>query len=343
MTTYRSLITLEKIFYSGKWYEVVLITSGTLKKKLAWAIKEIKELSLPNLRIITVPDGEKAKEWEPLRKLLVKFTKCRLNERSLVVALGGGSISDLVGFACSVYGRGSISYINIPTTLLAQVDASIGGKTAINFEGYKNLIGSFHKPIAVFLIAKFFGSLSEGHFVDGLAEITKAGTIRDPEILNILDSCTIAGLRNDPFLLDELIQRATAVKEHFVGKDYKDNGSRKILNLGHTIGHALELKYGLSHGMSVLHGMMQELEAVEHLGVKTIGVRDRLARTLENLGINLDVWRFTVDLGSPIFDKKVSGEKIILPVVEEVGKARLIKVGLKELMAAIRKCNQKRR
>ena len=341
MIIYRSLKMLKKVSKAKKADKVVLVTSAFLARKLSWAIKETKQLALPGFKVVLIPNGEKAKDWDVLRGLLAKFAKFRLTKRSLVIALGGGSVSDLVGFACSIYKRAAILYINIPTTLLAQVDASIGGKTAIDFEGYKNLVGSFYEPVAVFLVAGFLKSLSEEQFLDGMAEIIKAGLIKDPVILDVLDSCGMTELRKRPLLLEKLILRAIAVKEYFVKKDPKDNGARQALNVGHTIGHALELKYELSHGRAVLLGMMQELLLVEQLGIKTSEAGHRLSKTLRCLGINLDHHQFVVDRRSILHDKKIVGKEIILPVVERVGKARLVEVRLDKLMAAIKKCNQK--
>ncbi len=336
----RSLRALKRIPLERKTDRVVLVTSAFLARKLNWAVEEIKRLSLPGFEIIIIPDGEKAKDWEILRRLLARFAKLRLTKRSLVIALGGGSVSDLVGFACSIYKRASVSYINIPTTLLAQVDASIGGKTAIDFGGYKNLVGTFYEPVAIFLVSRFLTSLNEEQFLDGLAEIIKAGLVKDIEIINVLDFFSMTELREEPSLLGNLILRAINVKKYFVAKDPMDNGVRQILNLGHTIGHALELKHGLSHGRAVLLGMMVELRIAELLGVKTSKVSKRLGLILSRLGIDLQL-QSTIDRKAILHDKKIAGSYIILPVVERLGKARLVKVRLEKLMAAIKKCNQK--
>lgn len=338
MNIYPTLRMLKEISEARQTDKVVLVTSAKLKKKISWAIREMEHLALPHLKIVLIPDGEKAKDWDVLKKLLVRFTKLRLTKKSLVIALGGGSVSDLVGLACSIYKRGAVSYINIPTTLLAQVDASIGGKTAIDFEGYKNLIGSFYDPISIFIISGFLASLSEEQFIDGLAEIIKAGLIKDPVILDILESCSITGLRKNPSLLGKLVIRAIAVKEYFVSKDPKDNDIRQALNFGHTFAHALELKHGLSHGRAVLWGMFLELKAVEPIGI-ILEARIRLIRILEHLGINLNSQKFIVDRRSVLYDKKIFGEEISLPVIIRAGEVKLVKIRLDKLMVAIKKCN----
>ena len=280
-----------------------------------------------------------AKEWDALEELLLVFTRLQLTKKSIVIALGGGSVSDSVGLACSLYKRG-VPHINMPTTLLSQVDASIGGKTAVNFGGFKNLLGAFYEPIAVFIIRDFLKSLHANQLMDGLAEIIKAGFIKDPVILDILEAYGMGALTN-PIILDTLILRAIAVKLHFVDRDPKDKGVRQALNLGHTIGHALELKYRLSHGESVLLGMMKEFQIAEMLGTDNLDVRGRLESLLGRLGIGLKLKRFVVDERYILQDKKLSGKEIDLPIVERAGRVRLIKIRSDRLMAAIKKCNQK--
>ncbi|MCX6722372.1 MAG: 3-dehydroquinate synthase [Candidatus Staskawiczbacteria bacterium] len=339
MIIYHSLIRLKEIVKARKTDMVVLVTSAVLAKKLGWAIQKIKKLALPKLVIITIPDGEKAKSWENAGKLLDKFLELHLTKKSLVLAMGGGSVSDSVGFVCSIYKRKGLAYINIPTTLLAQVDASIGGKTAVNRKKIKNPAGSFYKPIAMILVSRFLGSLSRGQLIEGLAEIIKAGFVGDSTILYMLESCDTEKLLQRPTLICKLILKAVNVKRRLVAEDFRDNGVRQFLNFGHTIGHAIELKYGLSHGVSVLIGMMRELQIFEQLGIKTTTARTRLGKLFFRFGINLDFNRFAVDVRLILHDKKISGEKIFLPVVENVGKARLVEVKLDKLMVAIKKCN----
>ncbi len=339
MKIYRSLSALRKVQQLKKADKIILVTSAILRKKLSSAIVDIKVATTLGLKIVTIPDGEKAKNWDALRKLLSRFVKIKLTKKNLVIVLGGGSASDLVGFACSIYERGVVPYINIPTTFLAQVDASMGGKTAIDFEGYKNLIGSFYDPLAVFILTDFLGSLNEEQFVEGLAEIIKAGFIRDPKILDILESCDVTKLRANHRLLEELILKAIAVKAYYVEKDHRDKNVRQFLNFGHTIGQAIELKYGISHGRAVLLGMLKEFQATELLGMKNLRAGIRFCRLLVHLGVNLNPQNFVVDRQSIFHDKKVFGKKIILPVVRKAGKAKLLKVRLDDLMVAIKKCN----
>src|ERR1035437_1659532 len=253
-----SLKSIHKILKVQKPSKVCLVTSKKLSKKLNWAIKEIG-IKKPN--IIFIPDGEKAKDWKELEKLLSKFIKINLDRKSIVIALGGGTVGDIVGFASSIYLRG-IRYIQVPTTLLSQVDSAHGGKTGINFLKYKNQIGSFYLPIATIIDTRLIKSLSKEQIVDGLGEIIKAGLIKDVSILNILNKYNIKTLVKSKGL-SKIIDKSIKVKEFFVGNDFKDNKLRQILNVGHTFGHAIELKYKISHGRAVIIGMVKELAFTE--------------------------------------------------------------------------------
>ena len=325
-----SLKSLKAILEEKKPSKIVLVSSGYLISKLDWAILELKELISSDIKIIQVPDGEESKEWDPLRDLLNDFAGNGLDRKSLVIALGGGSITDLVGFASSIYLRG-INYVNIPTTLLAQVDSAVGGKTAINFLGYKNQIGSFYDPIAIIIDSRFLKTLNEEQIIDGLAEIIKAGLIKDPTILEIIKSHNLPELREKP-IIEELISKSVRVKEYFVGKDPRDKSIRQILNFGHTVAHALELKYGLSHGEAVLIGMMEELKIGEGLGETDLGVRSCLKELLKGLNIALDKKQLKIDWESILHDKKITGDEINLPVVKRLGEAKLIKVNLNKFV-----------
>jgi 3-dehydroquinate synthase len=340
MTTYyRSLTMLREIPRVEKADKVVLVTSAKLEGILDWAVKEIKQLALPGLEIIIIPDGEKAKNWNVLQKLLARFVKLGLTKKSVALAFGGGSVSDLVGFACANYKGKAVSYINIPTTLLAQVDASIGGKTAINFAGHKNLLRAFYDPVAIIRVEGFLLSLDRAQLIGGLAEIIKYGLISDSVILDMVECHTVAEFSKEEQALEWLIQRSVTSKGYFVSEDPEDAGIRQALNLGHTLGHPLEIKYGLSHGSAVLCGILLEFQALEQMGINISKAKVRFAQVLDCLGIKLDVRRFTINQQDLEQDKKISGKQIVLPVVTKVGRVRLMKVSLNKLMVAIRKCN----
>lgn len=327
MNTKNSLKSLKLILEEIKPSKVVLISSDKLIPILGWALDELEELT--PFEIIRIPDWEAAKEWNVLEKLLNDFIKIGLNRKSLILALGGGSVTDLVGFAASIYQRG-IPYINIPTTLLAQVDSAIGGKTAINFLGYKNQIGSFYNPSVTIIDSRFLKSLSEEQVIDGFSEIIKAGLIKDPAILEVIRSHSLAELKEEP-VAGELIEKAIKVKEYFVEKDPRDKDVRQILNFGHTIGHALELKYELSHGKAVLMGMMEELKLGEKLGETGPEIRNYLTKLFDKLAISFNEDQLEVDWENILHDKKAAGGKIHLPIIKKLGESVLIEVSLDKL------------
>ena len=319
-----SLELLEKILKEARPSKIVLVSSSDLISKLGWAILELEKAGSTKIEIIQIPDGEAAKEWDILKKLLSDFVVAKIDRKSLIIGFGGGSVTDLVGFASSIYQRG-VNYINIPTTLLAQVDSSIGGKTGINFLEYKNQVGTFHNPIATIVDTRFLKTLNDEQIIDGLAEIIKAGLIKDTSILEIVKSHGMDILKKES-IINELVLKSIKVKEYFVEKDPNDLNIRQILNFGHTIGHALELKYKISHGESVLIGMLEELKLSEKLGETKIEVRNSLNELFKGLNISLNKKQLEVDWEPILHDKKILGKEIVLPVVKELGKTKLIKI-----------------
>jgi len=214
--------------------------------------------NIENKIILTIPAGESSKSVDCLCFLIDKLTHYNADSDSILINLGGGVISDLGGFLASIFNRG-ISYINIPTTLLAQVDASIGGKTGINFNGIKNKIGVINNPMFTIILTDFLKTLPEKEVISGYGEIFKYGLIYDPFIWSNISSNKQLSLDN----IDKLIYQAVKIKTSIIQKDFKEKGLRNILNFGHTIGHAIESCYKdslqISHGLSVVMGMICEL------------------------------------------------------------------------------------
>ncbi len=217
-----------------------------------------------------VDDGEAAKQVEVLAGLWRAAAGVPMSRADVVVAVGGGVVGDLAGFLAATYNRG-IAVVQVPTTLLAQVDAAIGGKTGINLAEGKNLVGAFHQPSAVVADVDVLASLPTRPFVEGLGEVVKYGLIRDPRILELLEARPDDVLARDPELLTELVARSAAVKAAVVAGDEREAGDRAHLNLGHTFGHAVESLTGYH---DVLHG-----EAVAIGTVVALRLGLRLART----------------------------------------------------------------
>lgn len=229
---------------------IVLITNPAVEALMGEQVTQV--LATTGKRIVSVllPDGEAYKTLETLNLIFDVMLAAQLDRRTVIVALGGGVIGDMAGFAAAVYQRG-VRFVQVPTTLLAQVDSSVGGKTAVNHPLGKNMIGAFYQPIAVEIDTTVLNTLPDREMSAGLAEVIKYGLILDPEFFEWCEK-NVAGLRaRDPELLALAIRRSCEFKAWVVSKDERETGLRAILNLGHTFGHAIEA--GLGYG-EWLHG-----------------------------------------------------------------------------------------
>lgn len=237
---------------------------------------------------IVVPAGEEAKSFQQLERVLDSMAGAELDRSSCLVALGGGAIGDLGGLAASLYMRG-VDVIQLPTTLLSQVDSSVGGKTAINLAAGKNLAGTFHQPAAVFADVDTLATLSDEEFRSGLGEVVKSALIGDAELFELLEREPNRVLGREQKVLSEVVERSVRVKAAVVEADEHEAGERKKLNLGHTFGHAIEhvAGYGkIPHGIAVATGLNLAIEA----GVRTDRLADpdlpaRLHELLSTLGL----------------------------------------------------------
>ena len=212
--------------------------------------------------IFVLPSGEEHKSFAYLEKILTKMTETGLLRTSTVFAVGGGVVGDITGLCASLYMRG-ITCIQIPTTLLAQVDSSVGGKTAVDFHGVKNIIGAFYQPQEVLIAPNFLKTLPNREIKCGIGEIVKYSALNE----GIFDKLQTADNFTDESFLTGLIADCVSHKAQVVERDEKETGERKSLNVGHTTGHAIELFYNLSHGESVLYGMLFETKMAIDYGV----------------------------------------------------------------------------
>jgi len=239
---------------------------------------------------VFVPEGEKAKSWDGAGELVGELLELGLDRLSAVVAFGGGVVGDLAGFVASIYLRG-ISLVQVPTTLLAQVDSSVGGKTAIDHPEGKNLIGSFHHPVLVVSDPETVQTLPEREVRSGLGEVIKYGVVADAALFSHLEACKDELLDSDPDVLTDIVKRCVSIKAKLVGQDERDiKGVRAILNYGHTLGHALEILTGfqLNHGEAVAIGMVVAAKISKRLGlIEETDIR-RLEDLLKQLGFNTE-------------------------------------------------------
>ncbi|GAA8513976.1 3-dehydroquinate synthase [Helicobacter pylori] len=297
---------------------------------LSYLLKHLKALEV---RVCVIESGEKYKNLDSLERILNNAFEMQLNRHSLMIALGGGVISDMVGFASSIYFRG-IDFINIPTTLLAQVDASVGGKTGINTPYGKNLIGSFHQPKAVYIDLSFLKTLEKREFQAGVAEIIKMAVCFDKNLVETLETKDLKDC------LEEVIFQSVNIKAQVVMQDEKEQNIRAGLNYGHTFGHAIEKETDYErflHGEAIAIGMHMANDLALSLGMLTLKEYERIENLLKKFDLIfnyqiLDLQKFYERL---FLDKKSENQtlKFILPkgvgafeIASHIPKETIIKV-----------------
>lgn len=237
---------------------VFVVTSPRIRKLLGGALTKSFSRTGRRIEFLEMPDGERSKQLAQVEKLAASLIKRGADRRSVILALGGGVVGDVGGFLASVFMRG-VPVVQVPTTLLAQIDSAIGGKTGVNLASGKNLIGTFHQPLAVIVDPDVLATLPEREYRSGLFEAMKYGVIRNPAIFDLMESNREALLARDSALLETLITACIWVKADVVSADERESDERRILNFGHTLGHALEAQTGykkLLHGEAVGWGMI---------------------------------------------------------------------------------------
>ncbi len=236
--------------------------------------------------VLFLPAGERHKRLTSLDSLCEQLARTGADRDSVIMALGGGVIGDVAGFLAAIYMRG-IRYIQVPTTLLAQVDSSVGGKTGVNLAAGKNLVGSFHHPLAVFADTDLLATLPPAELRAGLQESIKAGIIRDPKLFSYLEKNAAKVLAGNPAALAHVVTASVRVKADVVSRDEKESGLRMILNFGHTLGHAIEAATGykqLLHGQAIALGSIAALVVAAHRGTVTNAEAHRMADLIVRYG-----------------------------------------------------------
>ncbi len=274
--------------------------------------------------IFTVKEGEPTKSLDTYKYLLSEMVKNEFTRTDCVAAVGGGVVGDLAGFAAASYMRG-IDFYNIPTTVLSQVDSSIGGKVAVDFEGYKNIVGAFYPPKAVIIDPDTLSTLPERQISNGLAESVKMSLTSDGELFGIFENGDIKAS------IDKIIERSLKIKKYVVEQDEKESGLRKILNFGHTLAHAVESENNLRE---LYHG---ECVAIGMLPMCSERVRKRLLPVLEKLKLPTECGFPAEQLISAMrHDKKLSGGSITVVYVPEIGKYELKTLKFEDFAESIR-------
>ncbi len=292
-----------------------------------------KSLAAEGIRstAIVLPPGEATKSFTHLAQLCDRLLAAGIERNDRIIALGGGVIGDLAGFAAAILRRG-IDFIQIPTTLLAQVDSSVGGKTGINSSYGKNLIGAFHQPVAVLTDVSLLETLPPRELAAGYAEVAKYGLLGDQGFFAWLEASAETILRGDVQARIHAIRKSCEAKAAIVAEDETETGVRALLNLGHTFGHALEAATGYSqrllHGEGVAIGMVQAFRFSERLNYCAAGTGDRVARHLKSLGLPVHMSEIPGELPPPSSlvnimrqDKKARGGKLTFILARAVGQA----------------------
>jgi 3-dehydroquinate synthase len=270
-----------------------------------------------------LPDGESHKVLATVSRVLDVLVANRFSRDCTVVALGGGVVGDMAGFAASCYQRG-VAYVQVPTTLLSQVDSSVGGKTGVNHPGGKNLIGAFHQPNAVLADTSTLATLPVRELCAGLAEVIKYGLICDAPFFDWLEAHLDELLAADPPALAYVIRRSCEIKAQIVGRDEREQGDRALLNLGHTFGHAVEAATHYTrwlHGEAVGAGLLMAATMSHECGLMQAGEVDRLRRLLERVGLPVKIDGVTpyVALEHMRIDKKVQSGRMRLVLLRAIG------------------------
>lgn len=313
--------TLQKYIGSRK---AVIISDANL-------IKYYGERFPKAIPVIEMGLGEVNKTFDTLAKIFDKFVEYEVDRSTLVVAIGGGIVCDVAGFAASTFMRGMpLGFVS--TSLLSQVDASVGGKNGVNFRGFKNMVGVFNQPEFVMCDTEMLKTLENNEFKAGFSEIIKAGLIKNPELFAYCEQNVSEALKLNAEVVNKMVYDSVLVKAKVVEADERERGERRLLNLGHTFAHAIEKLTGILHGEAVSMGMVLAAKLSEKMGMISAADTCRITTILERYGLpivpNIDVGELFSAMKQ---DKKREGEAIHLVLLDAIGKAVTKKVSYTEL------------
>ena len=309
---------------------VAVVTNDVVAPRYADRVEAaLREAGARSLQRIVLPDGEAHKDWPTLDRIFASLLEARADRGTVLVGLGGGVVGDMAGFAAATYQRG-IACVQVPTTLLAQVDSSVGGKTAINHALGKNMVGAFHQPVAVIADTSTLSTLPPRELAAGMAEVAKYGAIEDAAFLDWMEAHAEDLNAREPAALAHAITRSCEIKARIVAEDEREGGVRALLNFGHTFGHAIESAMGYGtwlHGEAVATGMALAARFSRDLGRVPAGEVERLALLLRALRLPVEPPRIPVEdwmryMGR---DKKNERGRITLVLLDALGKAAVVK------------------
>lgn len=307
--------------------KTVIITDGTVRRLYGHLFRQYE--------VVEIGTGEGSKILDTVEGIYERFLSCGLDRTSFVAGVGGGIVCDVAGFAASTYLRG-LPFGFAPTTLLAQVDAAIGGKNGVNYKGYKNLIGAFSQPRFILCDYGLLATLPDRELRNGFAEIIKHAVIGDASLFSYLEGKLERAPALDADVIEKVIYDSISIKAGIVSADETEKGERRKLNFGHTFGHALETTVGLKHGEAISAGMVMAARLSEIRGMLKKDDVERIERILDNaglpLGVEMDKDLIIDAVGK---DKKRAGEEINFVLLEGIGAARVVPVKIGDLREAM--------
>ncbi|MDA8575932.1 3-dehydroquinate synthase [Candidatus Marinamargulisbacteria bacterium] len=322
---------------------LVIVTQSTIPDSYCQAVtKSCKSVGF-NVQTIIIPDGEKAKSMDQVSTIITQLLTWRLDRHDALIALGGGVVGDLTGFVAAIYLRG-IAVIQVPTTLLAQVDAAIGGKTGVNHPLGKNLIGSFHQPLITYCDVATLCSLPKRPIQSGLAEVIKYGMIMDAQFFNkLLTQTSALSAVSGPEPWMQIVQQSAQHKVQVVNDDEKEANRRMILNFGHTIGHAIEVAGEYQHyfhGEAIALGMLAETRLAIHLGLCQESVYESLFSLIQGIGLptQLDIPKSDLKSGlidTMRLDKKAIRDQLRFVLPTKIGDVTIVSVVESDIQAVL--------
>ena len=324
----------------ASWYRgdvIAIVTDSNVDQLYGKALETILTNAGFKIHKIIIAPGEQSKSLINLNYVYNKLAEGEINRGNLIIAFGGGVVGDLAGFAAATYMRG-IPFVNVPTTLLSQIDSSLGGKTAINLKVGKNLAGCFYHPKAVYIDPNLLDTLPQRVYIDGLAEAVKYGAISDAGLFKeMLNANSLEAIKDH---IEDIIYRCCSIKNIFVQKDEMDRGERHILNFGHTIGHAIERYYDYqeyTHGEAVSLGMLQITKRSEALKLTERGSFDTLRKLLEICKLPTDMPQMELNKLIDIIalDKKSYEKHIKLILLRSIGNSYIHQIPKDDLKSFI--------
>jgi 3-dehydroquinate synthase len=324
--------------------DAYIITNPVIKNVHGAKLKNSLSRAGFNYKFKLIPDSEKSKSLKTVYSVIEDLAGYDKRKKVFIIAFGGGVVGDLAGFVASIYKRGT-AYVHVPTTLLAQVDSSIGGKTAVDLVRGKNLAGTFYQPKLVFSDIALLKTLDTRQILSGLAEIIKYAVIKDPALLGFLEKKHNKITRKDIRSLESIIRRSSLIKAKIVEIDEREEkGIRTALNFGHTIGHAIEEAGGYkryNHGEAIALGMLVALDIGRAMGYTDKSTQERIEKLIRSVGLPTKIEKVTLAdiIKAHYFDKKFSGAKNKFVIAEKIGRV-IIKKDIP--LSVIRACLKNR-